>query len=236
MALCGDAAMALSFDVEAGAIVEHDQWHTQEHMPERLSIPGFLRGSRWIAEGGSPRYFVLYEVRDLAVLTGPDYLARLNSPTPWTAKLMTRYRGLRRGLCNLRASAGTGLGHALLTIHYAPAAGRERELHEWLAHHALPGMASQPGFASAHVLEAAAAAPMTSEQRIRGQDAPVRSVLLVTAYDAQFVDRVADGELAPEQFARRGAAPPVQGKFRNAYTLTAAECQRPGSFAPETAA
>jgi len=237
MALCGDAALALSFDVEAGAIAEHDQWHTQEHMPERLSIPGFLRGSRWTAEGRSPRYFVLYEVRDLAVLTGPDYLARLNAPTPWTTKMMPRYRGMRRGLCGVRASAGAGLGHALLTIHYAPAAGRARELHDWLARDALPAMAAQPGFACAHVLEAAAAAPMTSEQRIRGQDETVRSVLVVTGYDAGFVDRVAEDGLSLERFERHGAAPsPVQGKFRNDYTLTAVECQRPGSSAPDTAA
>ena len=150
---------------------------------------------------------------------------------------MPRYRGMRRGLCSVRAGAGTGLGHALLTIHYAPAAGRERGLHEWLARDALPGMASQPGFASAHVLEAAATAPMTSEQRIRGQDATVRSVLVVTGYEAGFVDRIAESELSLEQFARRGAAPsPVQGKFRNAYTLTAPECQRPGIFAPDTSA
>jgi hypothetical protein len=195
-------------------------------MPERLSIPGFLRGSRWIAEGESPRYFVLYEVRDLAVLTGPDYLARLNNPTPWTTKLMPRYRGMRRGLCSLRATAGAGHGHALLAIHYAPAAGRERELHEWLARDALPGMASQPGFASAHVLESAAAPSMTSEQRIRGHDAAVRSVLIVTGYDARFVDGIARDELSAGQFERRGATASTRGRHSYAFSLTARDCAR----------
>ena len=53
MALLGKAAMVLSFDVAAAAIDEHDDWHTHEHFPERLSIPGFLRGTRWIAQQGS---------------------------------------------------------------------------------------------------------------------------------------------------------------------------------------
>lgn len=40
MPLPGPAAMLLSFDVVEEAIAEHDQWHTQERLPERLSIPG----------------------------------------------------------------------------------------------------------------------------------------------------------------------------------------------------
>lgn len=41
--------MLLLFDVAPGAVAEHDAWHTHEHMPERLRIPGFLQGTRWIA-------------------------------------------------------------------------------------------------------------------------------------------------------------------------------------------
>src|SRR6478672_3359944 len=99
MPLLGSAAMLLSFDVEAGAVDEHDRWHTHEHLPERLSIPGFLRGTRWVASEGEPRYMVLYEVQDLAVLSSEAYLARLNSPSPWTQKMMPHYRGMQRGLC-----------------------------------------------------------------------------------------------------------------------------------------
>jgi len=228
--LLGEAAMVLGFDVEHEAIAEHDQWHTQEHMPERLSIQGFLRGSRWIAEDGGPRYFAIYEVRDVGVLTGPDYLERLNNPTPWTAKMMKRYRGMRRGLCSVRASAGTGLGHALLAIYYMPAAGRERELHEWLTHDALPGMSSQPGFASAHVLESAATPSMTSEQKIRGQDSAVRSVLVVTGYDARCVDRIARDELSAGQFERRGCTTSsIRGRYRYDFSLTAGECAPRGA-------
>ena len=67
MPVLGTAAMLLSFDVEDEAIDEHDRWHTQEHLPERLSIPGFNRGTRWIAAAGGPRYVVLYEVESLEI-------------------------------------------------------------------------------------------------------------------------------------------------------------------------
>jgi hypothetical protein len=53
MPLLGSAAMLLSFDIADEAIADHDDWHTHEHLAERLSIPGFLRGSRWLAlQGG----------------------------------------------------------------------------------------------------------------------------------------------------------------------------------------
>ena len=82
MPLLGSAAMLLSFDIEAAAIEEHDRWHTHEHLPERLSIPGFRRGTRWISTAGDPRYMVLYEVDSLAGLPSqaeqPDSLDSAN--------------------------------------------------------------------------------------------------------------------------------------------------------------
>src|SRR5450432_3051055 len=62
MPLLGRAAMLLSFDIVPEAMAEHDEWHTHEHLPERLSIPGFVRGTRWKALRGEPGYFVMYEV------------------------------------------------------------------------------------------------------------------------------------------------------------------------------
>src|SRR3954466_1913838 len=110
MPLLGHAAMLLSFDVAEEAIAEHDDWHTHEHLPERLSIPGFLRGTRWVVLRGKPRYFVLYEVESLATLSSDAYLQRLNNPSPWTAKMMKHYRGMTRGFCSVSGSFGVGTG------------------------------------------------------------------------------------------------------------------------------
>jgi hypothetical protein len=225
MGLCGNGALVLNFDVEPTALVEHDHWHTKEHMPERLSIPGFLRGTRWIAETGSPRYLVIYEVRDVNVLTGADYLQRLNNPSAWTSKTMAHVRGMRRGFCRVEGSVGLGLGQALLQIHHSPAEGRRQELREWLLGDALPGLASKPGYASAHILESAVTPPMSDEQQIRGRDASVDTVLIVTGYDAAFIDHVADAELAAARFEAHGCAPSsARGRFRYDHSLTAAEC------------
>ena len=100
------AAMLLSFDVAEEAQLEHDDWHSHEHLPERLAIPGFLRGSRWRALASGPAYFVMYEVGELGVLSSPAYMDRLNHPSPWTGKMMPAYRGMRRGLCEIVARGG----------------------------------------------------------------------------------------------------------------------------------
>src|SRR5258706_12951787 len=123
MSLLGKAAMLLSFDVVADAIPEHDEWHTHEHLPERLSIPGFVRGTRWVALLGQPRYFVIYEVEQLATLASDAYLERLNNPSPWTSKMMPHYRGMTRGFCSVAGSFGLGMGHAGLFIRVKPATG-----------------------------------------------------------------------------------------------------------------
>ena len=52
--MLGQAAIAIWCDVDAQVRGEFDDWHAREHMPERLSIPGFLRGTRWVAAHGGP--------------------------------------------------------------------------------------------------------------------------------------------------------------------------------------
>jgi hypothetical protein len=132
MPLLGKAAMFLSFDIDEAAIAEHDNWHTHEHLPERLSIPGFLRGTRWVSFQGSPRYAVIYEIERLETLASEAYLKRLNNPTPWTSKMMTHYRGMVRGLCSVEEDH-MGLERALpkLLIRFKPIAD-SAALIEWL--------------------------------------------------------------------------------------------------------
>lgn len=224
MTLAGNAAMMLYYDIAPDAIDDHDDWHTHEHFPERLSIPGFLRASRWVSSGGSPRYLVMYEVSDVQVLSAGPYLERLNNPTPWTARMMKNFRGMTRGFCRVVSSSGLGLGHALQSIRYIPAPGREDELRDWLKV-ITPAISMKPGAASAYMLEPAATPPMTKEQAIRGKDADIPCVLLVTGYGVGALSRIGEDDLRPEQLERHGALTnAVRGSYRLDYVLTASEC------------
>lgn len=207
--LLGSAAMLLQFDVAPEAVPEHDDWHTHEHLPERLSIPGFLRGTRWVAAGAGPRYCVLYEVEHLDTLSSPPYLERLNNPSAWTQKMMPHYRGMSRGFCAVAASFGGAAGHAMRLIRFKPDANAAAALQTWLLKEALPPLPAKRGVAGVHLLQGAATPPMTNEQRIRGAaDAGVDWALLLVGY----------GEQAPafdhSELARRGAIGLAEAAYR----------------------
>ncbi len=203
--MLGSAAMVLSFDVDPAAAEEHDEWHTREHLPERLAIEGFHRGSRWRALDGLPRYLVVYEVAELGVLASSEYLGRLNNPTPLTRKLMKSYRDMRRAFCSVDASLGRGLGCITTLVRFAPTPGRQEVLRGWLAGELLPDLAELPGFAGAHLLHAAAAPAMTAEQQIRGRDQGLDWVLLAMSHRAQALTSLAMTKLDPRRFVENGA-------------------------------
>ncbi len=221
MPLLGEAVMALWYDITPDAVTEHDDWHTHEHMPERLAAPGFVRGTRWVSLSGRPRYFVMYEVRNIDILTSAPYLDRLNSPTPWTSKMMNSFRGMTRGFCGIKGSFGLGVGQTALSIRLSPAAGAEDRLREWLTKQVLPGLSSKQGLASAHLLEAALAPQMTKEQEIRGRDGAVDWVLLITGYSSETVMSLCDKELCAERVTKYGASPgQVAGIYSLEFALT----------------
>ena len=221
--MLGRAAVAIWFDVAAAMQREVEDWHSHEHMPERLAIAGFLRGSRWIAVSGKPSYFVLYEAASLGAITGSAYLARLNKPTPWSRKMMPQHRNMVRGVCRVRARYGRGLGHALATVRFSPA--RSTSLRQWLRADALPRLCARKGLTSAHLLESQPMPQRQSvEQKIRGGDAAADWVLLVGGYDADAVRRVVNNELGAGALTRHGAAPgAVASVYRLAYSLNAHE-------------
>ena len=78
---------------------EFVQWHSIEHLPERVSIPGFISGQRWYGEHASPQYLTTYVTQNTEVLTSDAYIQRLNNPTPWTLKTVAAF-------CNTCRAAG----------------------------------------------------------------------------------------------------------------------------------
>jgi hypothetical protein len=226
MALYGDAAMVLYYDIE-GDNADHDDWHTYEHMHERLSIPGFLRATRWVAKSGTPRYLVIYEQEEVGVGTSEAYLERLNHPTPWTASMMPRFRNMMRGFCAVTASAGYGLGNAAVSVRFVPDEGKGPGVREQLARHVFPAVASWRGMASVHLFEPALQPPMTREQAIRGKDKDMTWVVLATGYDADALAKAVDRHLEPRVLGQHGVSAPLEkGSYALHYTVTDREVAR----------
>lgn len=225
MPLLGSAAMLLSFDVVPEAIFEHDDWHTHEHLPERLSIPGFLRGTRWVALRGKPRYLVLYEVDELTTLTSAAYLERLNNPSTWTARMMPHYRAMSRGFCSVSGSFGLGVGHLTVLLRFKPEPGSAASFRGWLLREVLPQVPPRPGVCSVHLLEGAVTPQMTKEQRIRGSDAGVDWALLLTGYSEEALNDLVREALGPAHLEQRGAIGVLEAMYRIDCSFTRVEVE-----------
>lgn len=80
---------------------EFNAWYDDEHLPERLAIPGFRSARRWVADvgPGQGKYLATYELDSAAVLGSPAYLERLNRPTPWSKRCLGACVVFRRWAC-----------------------------------------------------------------------------------------------------------------------------------------
>jgi hypothetical protein len=163
---------------------------------------------------------VLYEVEELGTLTSAAYLDRLDHPSPWTSRMMPHYRGMTRGFCRVTASAGRGMGGLACVVRYEARTDRVVSLQQWLATEIGPSRPAQRGIASAHVLRAAATAPMTNEQRIRGADRAFDLALLVTGYDADALLAAAPALLAPANLQPHHASAQAHGLYGSSHALT----------------
>ncbi len=210
MALLGNAAMLLFFDIVPEAIADFDDWLTGEHFAERVAIPGFIRAQRWVAQTPGPRNFIVYEVADLDVLSSAAYRDRLDHPTPWTARMMPHFRGMARGFMNFQSRHGQVLGTSALVVRFSATPGREQHLQDWLDDDLIPDALGRRGVTSAHVLVSGRAPEMTVEQSIRGSDARVDRVLLLTGYTAESLHELLATRATAVSFEAHGATSQVQ--------------------------
>ena len=80
---------------------EFNAWYDDEHMAERLAIPGFRSARRWVADvaPGEGKYLATYELDSLAVLTSAAYLARFRNQTPWSRRCLGKAVVFKRWAC-----------------------------------------------------------------------------------------------------------------------------------------
>lgn len=78
---------------------ELNRWYDQEHIPERMAIPGFLRARRFVALEGRPKYLALYDLENADVLQSKEYRYRLNQgATEWTRRMQPLFKPMVRNV------------------------------------------------------------------------------------------------------------------------------------------
>ncbi|MDR3384981.1 hypothetical protein [Cupriavidus basilensis] len=173
MTLLGNAAVVMWIDLPEAARAEHDAWHSGEHFPERLAIPGFLRARRAVADAsdGAPAYFVMYELEQIGVTTSAPYLERLNNPTPWSRKIMAQVSSMNRTLCHVRATHGRGTASTFLTLRAGSDPARLPALRAHITGVLMPALKGNAAVSALHLLERARnmERPDTLERQLRSR-------------------------------------------------------------------
>ncbi|MFV0254030.1 MAG: hypothetical protein ACK5H2_11955 [Beutenbergiaceae bacterium] len=120
--LLGGAVMVYIVDVAPEDEGLLEAWYTHEHLPERVSTPGFLRGRRYRQRDRSAagQHLTLYEVVDVGVFTSAEYLRRLQSPTELTRAAVAAFVEPQRAVLDVALSHGATSGSELSVLR-APA-------------------------------------------------------------------------------------------------------------------
>ena len=227
MPLAGGGAICIWNDITDEGRDEFYAWHLTEHMPERVAVPGFRRGRRYIAldTASRPEFFTLYETADTDVLTSPAYLARLNAPTPWSAKMMPHHANMVRSQCRVLESQGGALARHALTVRLSPAEGAAPKLQAHLRGLAKL-VAARAGTTAGHLLETQTPKiAATTEQKIRGgADAVADWIFIACGYDRAALEHLAQVELGDGALVAAGArAGAIRGLYGLSHTNTAGD-------------
>lgn len=152
---------------------EFNAWYDTEHLPERLAIPGFASGCRWVADEpcdlGMPveqrlgRYLATYELERPEVLDSVEYLKHVGDhATPWTKRSLGRAIVFRRWACE-QINPGDALpppGAAALFLACGDVpAEHEAEFNRWYDEEHLPMLRKVDGVLAARRFRARVGSP-----------------------------------------------------------------------------
>lgn len=184
MPLLGQAVLAVWNNVDPAHEREFNDWYLHQHVAERVGAPGFLRGRRYRAMEGTPRYFAFYESVDEAALRAPAYTGLLENPTDWTRKVMPSFRDTERSICLPTASLGRGIGAAATAVHFRPKPGEEPNLRTRITGELLPKLMAMPEIVAAHLWESATDGTARANAEIALRGSPDKAVAWVIVIEA----------------------------------------------------
>lgn len=229
MSLAGLGAVCIWHDLLPEARDDFHQWHNREHMPERVGIPGFRRGRRYVAISGTPEYFNLYEADSAEVLGGQDYLNRLNAPTEWTRQVVPSFRNVSRSICRVMYTHGVGQGAFILTQRFDVGERDRPQVVKALRQRLLPPLCDNKGIAGVHLCLAdeSISKVETAEKKARADTTQVPTWIILIEGNSSADIGAAGAALEKELQPLIGAA--ASPILTSVYQLQFSRCKTPWS-------
>ena len=96
----GGTILVVMMDVDPEHEDEFNEWYNDEHLPERLEIPGYVSARRFKLEEGEGvlRYLCIWELEDGSPLQSEQYKAQRARPSQLRDKANAHIRQRMRGL------------------------------------------------------------------------------------------------------------------------------------------
>jgi len=215
--LLGQAVMINWSDVAVENRPAYYEWHNREHMPGAVALKGFNRGRRYLAARAERSFLMLYEIADISVLVGEEYMTKVENPSDLTRRTTPFIKNSIRGLTRVKCSLGYAIGGYALTLRLDPRDGGEDELGRYLIHEALPRIAERADIVGAHlcVTDKSVSSVVTTERRGRPTIVP-NWIVILEGVTLKAADNACDAALTEEMLHQHGCAGPVG---RDTYSL-----------------
>lgn len=86
-------------DIDPAHEADFNRWYEEEHLDERMRIPGFINARRFTALEGGPKYLALYDLESPEVLRSVPY-RHIAGPgkSAWTRRMETQFMNFRRNV------------------------------------------------------------------------------------------------------------------------------------------
>jgi len=132
---------------------EFDDWYDTEHIPERLSVKGFLNAERWVAADGAKTALATYDLESLDVLKQESYVSKKgDGRSPWSKRIGRKTdlfsRLTAEQLSPGREAAPKNAG-GLLMVATNIASDVDKDFNAWYDEEHLPALRKVPGALSA---------------------------------------------------------------------------------------
>jgi hypothetical protein len=86
-------------DIDAAHEAEFHRWYEEEHLTERMAIPGFVTARRFQAIEGGPKYLALYDLEMPDVLQSAAYRHIVGArKSTWTKRMESLFTNGRRNV------------------------------------------------------------------------------------------------------------------------------------------
>ena len=106
----GNTVLVVTMEVDEGDEVEFNEWYNEQHLPERMAIPGYVSARRFKLEDGNNalKYLCIWEMVDGSPLQSEMYKEQNAHPTELYLRVNKTIKLRTRGLYNqVYPEAGT---------------------------------------------------------------------------------------------------------------------------------